>query len=94
MSVWKKRQMLVRKFDRRAEENVKFDDGQPVDIAAGFYGIWTKRGLTSLTGVVFVMSVETGEVLDHHVCLEPAKRVRYSGQNAKGAMNLSIESRT
>ena len=82
--------MLIRKFDRHAEENVKFDDGQPLDIAAGFDGIWTKRGLTSLTGVVLCCQWK----LDRHLCLEPAKRVRYSGQNAKGAMNLSIESRT
>lgn len=38
-----------------------------MDVAVSFDGAWTKRGFTSLTGVVFVISVDTGEVLDYHV---------------------------
>jgi len=38
-----------------------------VDAAVSFDGTWAKRGFTSLTGVVFVLSVDTGEVLDYHV---------------------------
>jgi hypothetical protein len=32
-----------------------------------FDGTWAKRGFTSLFGVFFMMSVDTGEVLDYHV---------------------------
>ena len=35
------------------------------DIAVSFDGTWAKRGHTSLYGVVFVLSVDTGEVLDY-----------------------------
>ena len=38
-----------------------------IDGAVSFNGTWAKRGFTSLTGVVFVISVDTGEVLDYHV---------------------------
>jgi hypothetical protein len=48
-------------------ENAELDVGQPADIAVSFDGTWAKRGFTSLTGVVFVISVDTGEVLDYHV---------------------------
>jgi hypothetical protein len=36
-----------------------------IDAAVSFDGTWAKRGFTSLTGVVFVTSVDTGEVLDY-----------------------------
>ena len=49
------------------EENQEIDEGQPVDILVSFDGTWAKRGFTSLTGVVFVISTDTGEVLDCHV---------------------------
>ncbi|CAB3985322.1 Hypothetical predicted protein [Paramuricea clavata] len=45
-----------------------------VDIAVSFDGTWAKsakRGFTSLAGVVFVISVDTGKVLDYH-CLSKA----------------------
>ena len=39
-----------------------------LDVAVTFDGTWAKRGFPSLTGVVFVISVDTGEVtLDYHV---------------------------
>ena len=31
-------------------------------------GTWQKRGYSTLLGVVFVISIETGEVLDFEVC--------------------------
>ena len=37
------------------------------DIAVSFDGTWAKRGHMSLFGIVFVISVATGEVLDYHV---------------------------
>ena len=40
---------------------------ETLDAAVSFDGTWAKRGFTSLTGVVFVISVDTGEVLDYHV---------------------------
>jgi hypothetical protein len=47
------------------------ETGDVVDIAVSFDGTWAKRGFTSLTGVVFVISVDTGKVLDYH-CLSKA----------------------
>ena len=49
------------------KENGEVDNGQPVEIAVSFDGTWAKRGFTSLTGIVFVISLDTGEVLDYHV---------------------------
>lgn len=49
------------------EENGESDTGNVIDAAVSFDGTWAKRGFTSLTGVVFVVSVDTGEVLDYHV---------------------------
>lgn len=47
------------------------DAGGIIDVAVSFDGTWAKRGFTSLTGVVFVISVDTGKVLDYH-CLSKA----------------------
>lgn len=49
------------------EENGDLDDTKVLDAAVSFDGTWAKRGFTSLTGVVFAISVDTGEVLDYHV---------------------------
>ena len=49
------------------EESGDNNNDEVVDAAVSFAGTWAKRGFTSLTGVVFVMSVNTGEVLDYHV---------------------------
>ena len=38
-----------------------------VDAAVSFDGTWAKQGFTSLTGIVFVIAVDTGEVVDYHV---------------------------
>lgn len=38
-----------------------------LDVAVNFDGTWTKRGFTSLTDVEFVISIDTGEVLDYYV---------------------------
>ena len=38
-----------------------------LDITVSFDGTWAKKGHTSLFGIVFVISVDTGEVLDYHV---------------------------
>ena len=49
------------------EENPEKDLDDTLDAVVSFDGTWAKRGFTSLTGVVFVISVDTGEVLDYHV---------------------------
>lgn len=49
------------------EENPEKDKDATLDAAVSFDGTWAKRGFTSLTGVVFAISVDTGEVLDYHV---------------------------
>ena len=47
-------------------ENPEITDESLEDIAVSFDGTWAKRGHTSLFGVVFVLSVDTGEVLDYY----------------------------
>ena len=42
-------------------------DGTTLDVAVSFHGTWAKRGHTSLFGVVFAISVDSGEVLDYEV---------------------------
>jgi len=49
------------------EESDQTEENAVVDAAVSFDGTWAKRGFTSLIGVVFVISVDTGEVLDYHV---------------------------
>ena len=49
------------------DENPEKDERDILDAAVSFDGTWAKRGFTSLTGVVFAISVDTGEVLDYHV---------------------------
>ena len=46
-----------------------------VDIPVSFDGTWAKRGFTSLNGVVFVISVDTGEVLTIMYSQNPVKSV-------------------
>jgi hypothetical protein len=48
-------------------ESGEEDNGEIVDVAVSFDGTWAKRGFTSQTGVTFVISIDTGEVLDYHV---------------------------
>lgn len=42
-------------------------DDDIIDVAVSFDGTWAKRGFTSQSGIVFVISVDTGEVLDTYV---------------------------
>jgi len=57
-------------------ENDSEDSDGVVDAAVSFDGMCAKRGFTFLTGVVFVISVDTGEVLDYHVLSKSARVVR------------------
>ena len=56
------------------KENGCEDEDSVVVVGVSFDGTWAKRGLTSLTGVVFVISVPTGEVLDYHEISKTCQR--------------------
>ena len=49
------------------DENPELDINETLDAAVSFDGTWAKQGFTSLTGVVFAISVDSGEVLDYAV---------------------------
>ena len=49
------------------DENQDSNCDDTIDTAVSFDGTWAKRGFTSLTGVFFAISVDTGEVLDYTV---------------------------
>lgn len=55
-------------------ENGSEDDGSVLDVGVSFDGTWAKRGFTSLIGVVFAISIDTGEVLDYHVVSKTCQR--------------------
>ena len=57
--------LRVHILEETGDDNATCDTA--VDAAVNFDGTWAKRGFTSLTGVVFALSVNTGEVLDYHV---------------------------
>ena len=61
----------LRKVFEKDDQNVT--DETVLDIAVSFDGTWGKRGHTSLFGIVFVIFVDTGEVLDYHVLLKFCK---------------------
>ena len=56
---------------RNVKLNGAVDDGQLIDVSVSVDGAWQKRyGFNSLLGMVFVISIDTGQVLDHVVkCL-------------------------
>lgn len=62
----------MNKAANRLQQKLR-DNGQDVgdddiiDVAVSFDGTWAKRGFTSQSGIVFVISVDTGEVLDTHI---------------------------
>ncbi len=39
-----------------------------------FDSTWAKRSFTSLTGVVFVISIDSGEILDYHVLSKSCRK--------------------
>ena len=66
------------------EETGGPDTGDVVDAAVSFDGTWAKRGFTSLTGVVFVVSVDTGEVLDYHVLSKACQKCSFEKKSVYG----------
>lgn len=49
------------------DENSDKDENDIFDVVVSFDGIWVKRGFILLIGVVFVILVDIGEVLDYYV---------------------------
>ena len=78
------------------DENPEKDEQDILDAAISFDGTWAKQGFTSLTGVVFAISVDTGEILDYHVlsksCLKcMLKKGKCSDKELKsGCLNMSV----
>lgn len=56
-----------RPWQQISEENPEKYQDDTRDAVVSFDGTWAKWGFTSLTGVIFIISVDTGEVLDYHV---------------------------
>ena len=55
-------------YDDTDIENCKKDVGKAVPVGVTVDGTWQKRfGFNSLLGVVFIISVDTGEVLDYEI---------------------------
>ena len=56
---------------RNVKLNGAVDDGQLIDVSVSVDAAWQKRyGFNSLVGMVFVISIDTGQVLDYVVkCL-------------------------
>ena len=59
-------------ISKENEEQLNVDT--VVDVEVSFDGTWAKRGFTSLTGVVFVIALDTGEVLDYHVLSKECRK--------------------
>ena len=78
------------------DENPEKDEQDILDTAISFDGTWAKRGFTSLTGVVFAISVDTGEVLDYHVSSKSCLKCPLKKENAvmkclkSGCLNTSV----
>ena len=60
-----------------SKESEGTSESDTLDIAVSFDGTWAKRGHTSLFGVVYVISVDTGEVLDYEVLSNFCKTCQY-----------------
>lgn len=65
------------------EESGCKDVNSVVDVAISFDGTWAKRGFTSLFGVVFVISIDSGEVLDYHVISKSCQKCCLSRSKCK-----------
>ncbi len=81
ITVEKTERELVEAAHRLRNEISKESEGtsenDTLDIAVSFDGTWAKRGHTSLFGVVYVISVDTGEVLDYEVLSNFCKTCQY-----------------
>ena len=79
---------LITMFDDTDIENCKKDVGKAVPVDVTVDGTWQKRfGFNSLLGVVFIISVDTGEVLDYEIkckhCFESRSRSKWDKNSEK-----------
>ena len=73
---------LFKRVERESPESVEEEEGTRVaKVAVSVDGTWQKRGHSSKIGVVFVISIRTGKILDYEVvtCLP-----RVQGQGTLG----------
>ena len=66
------------------QEDDQLENTATMDAAVSFDGTWAKRGFTSLTGVVFAISVDSGEVLDYHVLSKACQKCAYKQSQCEG----------
>ena len=66
------------------DENPELDINDTLDAAVSFDGTWAKRGFTSLTGVVFAISVDGGEVLDYAVLSKACQKCARKESQCEG----------
>ena len=66
------------------QEDDELENTATLDAAVSFDGTWAKRGFTSLTGVVFAISVDSGEVLDYHVLSKACHKCAYKQSQCEG----------
>ena len=75
-------------YDDTDTENCKKDGGKAVPVGVTVDRTWQKRyGFNSLLGVVFIISVDTGEVLDYEIkckhCFECTARSKWDRNSEK-----------
>ena len=66
------------------DENPELDKNETLDAAVSFDGTWAKRGFTSLTGVVFAISLDSGEVLDYAVLSKACQKCARKESQCEG----------
>lgn len=66
------------------DENPDLDKNDTLDVAVSFDGTWAKWGFTSLTGVVFAISVDSGEVLDYTVLSKACQKCSLKQSQCEG----------
>lgn len=66
------------------DENPDLDKDDTLDLAVSFDGTWAKRGFTSLTGVVFAISVDSGEALDYTVLSKACQKCSLKQSQCEG----------
>lgn len=74
----------VHELYRKEKPDVTEDD--IIEIAVSFDGTWSKRGFSANFGVGFVISVDTGQVLDYgfasKICLQCSRKKEKCGENS------------
>ncbi|CAB4029748.1 Hypothetical predicted protein, partial [Paramuricea clavata] len=56
------------------ENREQANDDTVMDIAVSFDKTWAKQRFASLMGVVFVIALDTGEVLDYHALSKECRK--------------------